>query len=289
MHIAVLITVYNRKAKTLRCLSDIYHQDGIEGFTIDVFVVDGGSIDGTPDAIRKQFPNVHVSVSEGLFWAGGMRRAWTEAMAFAQDYDFFWLLNDDTHLYKHALREALNAHSYAHKEYGKGGLYVGSTISPTLHTFTYGCRKLIKQGKSKAIKLIPNGEYQFGELANANIMMVSREVFDAIGGLCTYCTHGIADYDYSLRATNHGFPCLATPNYCGECEDDHGHSWKSVDIPLSERVKYLYSPKGLAYNEFMQYIKRFFPREVFVYHVKFWAKTLFPILWDKFKGDRYDA
>lgn len=283
MHIAVLITVFNRKAKTLQCLSDVYLQEGIQDYVIDIFVVDGGSADGTPNAIKEQFPNVHVCVSEGLFWAGGMRKAWNEAMMFAQDYDFFWLLNDDTHLYKYALQETMNAHLYAQKQYGKGGLYVGSTISPALQLFSYGCRKLIKKGKSKAIKLIPNGEYQYGELANANIMMVSREVYDSIGGLCTYCTHGIADYDYSMRATNKGFPCLALPNYCGECEDDHGHNWKSADTPLVERVRYLYSPKGLAYKEYMQYIKTFFPKEVFMFHVKFWAKTLFPVLWDKYK------
>ena len=285
-HLAILITVFNRKAKTLQCLSDIYIQERLEDFVTDIFVVDGGSTDGTPMAIREQFPKVHVSVSEGLFWAGGMRKAWEEAMAFAQDYDFFWLLNDDTHLYKHALREAMNAHSYAQKEYGKSGLYIGSTISPTLQTFSYGCRKLIKKGHSKCKKLPPNGEFQYGELANANIMMVSREVYDRIGGFCTYCTHGIADYDYSLRATNSGFPCLATPSYCGECEDDHGHNWKSVNTPLAERLNYLHSPKGLAYKEYMQYIRTFFPKEVFIYHVKLWTKTLFPILWDKFKGDR---
>ena len=282
--IAVLITVYNRKELTLQCLKDIYDQECFDDYRIDIFVVDGGSKDGTPYAIKEVFPDVHVNVSEGLYWAGGMRKAWSLAIEYARDYDFFWLLNDDTHLYSNALKEAMGTHEYAGKKYGKGGLYIGSTQNKSENgEFSYGCRKLLNPKYSKFESLLPDGNYQAGDLANANIMMVSRDVYDKIGGFSDVYTHGIADYDYSLRATRAGFPCLACPCYCGECEDDHGNNWKPANSTIRERIEYLYSPKGLAYMEYMYYIKTFFPSELVSAWIKLWAKTLLPIVWDNLK------
>ena len=284
MKIAILITVFNRKEKTLSCLKDIYQQNGIKDHSVDIIIVDGGSTDGTPQAISSEFPEVTVCTRNGLFWAGGMREAWNIALSNKKNYDMFWLLNDDTHLYNHALKEGIQANIYAQNKYGKKGVYVESIICPIKHKLSYGGRKLIKWGKSKSYTLIPNQQYQCIDLGNANSMFVSKDVYIAIGGFCEYCTHGIADYDYTLRTVEAGFPCLLTPSYCGECEDDHGNNWKSSSVPLKERIKYLYSPKGLAYKEYMVYIKRFFPSEYISTSFKFWMKTLLPQIWDKFKN-----
>ena len=50
-------------------------------------------------AIRELYPNVHVQTEEGLFWAGGMRKAWEIAVLSNNNYDLYWLVNDDTLLY----------------------------------------------------------------------------------------------------------------------------------------------------------------------------------------------
>lgn len=283
MKIAVLITVFNRKNKTIACLNNIANIDNINNYVIDIYIVDGGSSDGTPQAIKTMFPNVNIYIAEGLFWAGGMRKAWSEAILSNKNYDLYWLVNDDTFLYKHALQEGVASHNYSLSEFNKGGVYVESTISPTARRMSYGGRKLKKWGCNKAIKLIPNGKYQMCDLGNANSMFVSRDVFEAIGGLSPLYTHGIADYDYTLRTVHAGFPCFITPTFCGECEDDHGNNWKSSNTNLSNRIKFLYSPKGLAYKEYLQYIKLFFPKEYFFSVVKLWAKTLCPQIWDFFK------
>ena len=69
LHIAVLITVFNRKDKTIRCLSRLFDQQDSGRFSLSVFVVDGGSTDGTADSIRSLYPLVHLSVHNGLYWA----------------------------------------------------------------------------------------------------------------------------------------------------------------------------------------------------------------------------
>lgn len=283
MKIAVLITVFNRKEKTLSCLKDLYKQSGRNNHDIDIYIVDGGSNDGTVVAVNTEFPNVKIVIEEGLYWAGGMRKAWSIALDSGIIYDLFWLVNDDTHLYEHALCEGIKSHFYSLEKYSKGGVYIESTVSPTTKQFSYGGRKLIKIGKTPHAKLYPNNNYQPGELGNANSLFVSKDVFDAIGGFCEYCTHGIADYDYTLRATKAGFPCFVTPTYCGECEDDHGRNWKSASVSLKDRITYLYSPKGLAYKENLIYIKRFFPSEYLSAAIMPWIKTLLPQIWDRFK------
>ena len=98
IQIAVLITCYNRRVKTLQCLKLLVEQKNDSNYSLTVFIVDGGSSDGTPEAIQKAFPKVKIKVEEGLYWAGGMREAWKMA-ADGGDYDYYLLLNDDTDIY----------------------------------------------------------------------------------------------------------------------------------------------------------------------------------------------
>lgn len=283
IQIAVLITCFNRKEKTLKCLEDISLQQIKSPAILDIYIVDGGSSDGTPEAIREKYPQVNVSVCPGLYWAGGMREAWRIASG-KKDYDFYWLLNDDTHLYIHCLQELLNADQYALKNFEKRGIYVGSTQDPVKKHFSYGGRKLKKWGNRKMKKIIPDGkQYQLCDLANANIMLVSQDVYQKIGGFCEYYTHGIADYDYTLRASRAGIPIIVCPDFNGECTDDHGKNWVTQPSSLKERIEYLYSPKGLAYRETMYYMREFFPKRYTSAKIKMWLKTLFPFIWNYLK------
>ena len=98
MDIAVLMTVYNRREATLRCLSFLF-ANVIPGFELEVFLVDDGCTDGTRDAIRDSFPQVTIIESEGnLFWNRGMYLAWSTALTCDPDY-YLWL-NDDSFLYE---------------------------------------------------------------------------------------------------------------------------------------------------------------------------------------------
>ncbi len=276
--IAILITCFNRKSKTLACLKHIYEQKNIDDLNINIFIVDGGSTDGTPEAVKTNFPQVNISVHNGLFWAGGMRAAWDMALEKQQKYDFFLLLNDDTIISPSCLQDLLKADEYSHSVYKKGGIYIGATKDIKSNNYTYGGEI---EGKGH---VFPNGKYQEIQLGNANIMLVSQEVFSKIGGFCKDYTHGIADYDYTLRASRAGYPILLLPMACGYCENDHPKTWVSPKAPLKERIKYLYSPKGLAYKEYMIYIRRFYPKKVLSIKIKLWMKTLFPIIWDKLKN-----
>ena len=280
MKIAILITSHNRKEKTLACLNSLYKAELPNNIELSVFLVDDGSADGTSEAVITNFSQVNIIEGTGsLYWAGGMNLAWQTA-ASTYNYDMYLLLNDDTVLYKNAIVDLLNAHSYSLKTHNKTGIYIGTTKDPSIGEFSYGGRVL----NSKEDKVIPNNNYQKADLANANILMISKAVFVELGFLDSKYIHGIADYDYSLMAKKKGFPIIVCPNYQGACENDHGKNWKSHNHTVMQRIAYLYSPLGLAYKEYVYYISKHFGKKALcVSIVKLWFKTLLPILWDKFK------
>ena len=62
--------------------------------SIGTYVVDDGSEDGTSEAVLQTIPETHLIAGSGnLYWGGGMRLAFKEAMK--DGWDFYLLLNDD--------------------------------------------------------------------------------------------------------------------------------------------------------------------------------------------------
>ena len=278
--VAVLLTCYNRKKITLSCLDCLYKQIGTDDIDMTIFLVDDGSKDGTSDAVRSQYPKVKLIAGDGnLFWAGGMRLAWNTALN-SGSFDYFWLVNDDTYIYEDTLQNLMKADEYSVKEFGKHGIYVGSTLDPITKEHSYGGQILNSMDNYASKIIYPNGKYQSCHFCNANILMVTSSVTDSLGVFCGRYTHSIADYDYSMQAYLAGFPVLVLPAYCGECKNDH----ISQSGKLKNRIQYLYSPKGFAYKEFLFFVHKFFPSKYFNTVLTLWFRTFFPALWNKYKA-----
>jgi len=281
--IAVLLTCFNRKEKTIQCLESVYSQSISDRVELHVFLVDDGSKDGTSDAVRLRFPNVTILTGDGhLFWAGGMRKAWSAAMK-SEEFDFFWLVNDDTVMYPKALEELLKADVYARKVFGKAGIYSGSTLDPKTKRHSYGGERLKNNDNYATDSVVPDGTYQLCEFTNANILLVPQSVVDKVGIFSEKYIQSIADYDYSMRVLHAGMPVLILPNYAGECEYDHT-KFEEAEIPsLSKRIQRLYGPKGYSYHEFLYFVKTYFPKRYLNTVVTFWVRTLFPRVWRHWK------
>ena len=83
-------------------MENLYKQVLPNYLRLDIYLTDDGCTDGTPEAIKRQFPKVHIIKGDGnLFWNRGMYRAWEEAAK--QDYNFYLWLNDDSYLVDGAL------------------------------------------------------------------------------------------------------------------------------------------------------------------------------------------
>lgn len=284
-NIAVLLTCHNRKTKTIACLSSLFRASIPLEYQIDIFLTDDGSTDGTGNAVKELFPQIHVVRGNGnLFWAGGMRLAWETAMQ-EKSYDAYLLINDDVELYTGFFMNLLEAEAYSLAQTGKAGIYSGATVDEKSERVTYGGSR-IKDNKVvvRMQMLAPREQPQKCEITNANVLWISKEVVDKIGIFDSRFTHGIADYDYSLQAYKKKIPVLLAPEICGLCSDDHGKNWRDNRYPLKERIAYLKSPKGLAYDEYMYYIGKHFPMFLPYSFVMLWMKTLFPFIWDRIKN-----
>lgn len=287
-YIAILLTSFNRREKTLNCLKSIYEQQLNKKIDLSIFLVDDNSNDGTSSAIFQAYPNVKVIKGSGnLFWAGGMRLAFLCATDnYPQRFDFYLLLNDDTVLFNYAISELL-------KEYfalPNDCILVGSTKGEQglIGKFTYGGRKLKNNYNTSSNIVLPNGNCpQQCDLGNANIMLVPSSVISRIGFFSAEFTHGIADFDYTLTAKECNIPTFIASNYLGFCNMDFKNEWLSLENSnLNDRLKFLRSVKGLASKEYLLYIRKHFPLYVLEAWALLWGKTLFPFVWDIFKKSK---
>ncbi|HZH95565.1 MAG TPA: glycosyltransferase [Flavisolibacter sp.] len=277
MKIAVLLTTFNRKQKTLSCLESLAGQQLPHGVELEVFMTDDASKDGTAAAVKESYPATHVFNGTGfLYWAGGMRATWREAIQ--SDPDYYLLVNDDTLLVENAVSILL------YSEEGKlPAICIGSTCDDFTGELSYGGWKVTRPKHWESSRVYSATNYMDCDFGNANIMLVSKDVVGKIGILADHFTHSLADYDYTLRAKAAGFKVEVAPGFLGSCVDDHGRNWKSANTTLKERISYLKSPKGLAYKEYLRFIKDHFPASYASSFVKLWMKTFFPFIWDRLK------
>jgi GT2 family glycosyltransferase len=279
MRIAVLLTTFNRKEKTLTCLKSLYEQIIPEDITFEVYLTDDNSSDGTADAVKANFPEIHLLRGNGnYYWAGGMRNSWRMALKGA--YDAYLLLNDDTTLYPDAITRSLAYSKHGFDEHAV--ICIGNTCNED-GKITYGGKKLNSSLSVKSRFIYSATDFMECDMGNANIMLIPRFVVKTIGILSDKFTHGIADYDYTLNARKAGIKVISAPGFLGICRHDHGNNWKDSRTKLRERLTFLKSPKGLAYKEYLSFTWNHFPVSYPAEFTKLWLKTLFPVLWDTFK------
>ncbi|WP_082077936.1 glycosyltransferase family 2 protein [Thermus filiformis] len=101
--VCAVIVTYNRKELLRECLSAVLSQTRPPDH---VLVVDNASTDGTPEMLREEFPQVEVlRLPENQGGAGGFH----QGLAYARklDYEWIWLLDDDSIPYPDALQKLL--------------------------------------------------------------------------------------------------------------------------------------------------------------------------------------
>ena len=276
--IAVLLTVHNRREKTLCCLQNLFKQKLNSDFLMDVYLTDDGCTDGTPEAIREQYPKVIIIKGDGnLFWNGGMIAAWESALQQGK-YDGYLWLNNDTFVYSNLWEELLEADEYSFCTYQKRGIYIGSTQDPQTGQFTYGGFNFVSKWTLKDQFVYPDGEFHLCQCAHGNVTYISHEIVEKIGILCRDYRHGGGDHDYTYLAHKAGYPLIVLKNYVGTCENDHkeGGYADFLSMRLKDRIRYLYSPVGFNLHNTLLFQKRCFPYRYLFVWIMGYAKALFP-------------
>lgn len=271
--IAVLLTVFNRKEKTLQSLKNLYLQVLPEGVRIDTFLTDDGCTDGTPEAVAKEFPQVNIIKGDGsLFWNRGMWTAWNYA-AKESDYDFYLWLNDDTFIYQNCLSRLLKESSIRKDK----AIVVGSTSA-------VGNPSIITYGGWQNGKLIHNvTNSQWCDAINGNIVLVPKYVYAILGTNDSYFRHAAGDTDYGLRAKKCNVGCYIGAGIFGECDlHERPTVWMDPSQPFKKRWNNFFSPTGNNPFEFFYFKRRHSGIVVAcIVFVSMWTHFFFPWFWPR--------
>jgi GT2 family glycosyltransferase len=249
------------------------------GFLVSIYITDDGCTDGTVQAIASEFSNKRVKVLKGtgsLYWAGGMRTSWMEALK--SEFDGYLLLNDDVNIFKDLFIELQLAIEYCYAKFKKNGIIVGSTKDEHTNKLSYGGSVYTNKFMGLYKMLIPSDYYQECELGNGNIMFVHGEVVDKIGILSKVYTHGVADYDYTYTAKKFDIPVILLPGFSGFCTDDSENLNEMLANTTSIRERYLFlkSPTRLALTDNLYFQRKFFPLRFYLVLVIAIFKVFFP-------------
>jgi GT2 family glycosyltransferase len=251
--IAILMTCYNRRNTTLACLEALYKQE----VTFDVYLVDDGSSDGTSEAVTADYPAVKILKGNGsLFWVGGMRLAFAEALK--ENYEYYLWLNDDTLLEPNALRNLLNIHNHLTDQGQPNSIIVGSTVDPLTGKPTYGGAVLSKHWYSNKFEFVePAQEPQECDAMYGNCVLIPNSVAQKVGNIDSAFIHTFGDLDYGLRARKLGCSVWAAPGYIGICSKNSVRgSWVDTNLPLYERLKKVLQVKAFPPRAWTVFVKR---------------------------------
>lgn len=251
--IAVLVTCFNRRETTLSCIERLRKQT----FFSTVYLVDDGSSDGTSDAIRATFPDVKIYSGDGnLYWAGGMRLAFSEALKTGHDY-YLWL-NDDTILFEDAIERLIKTHNEL-LDGGQGHtIVVGSVQDPATKKLTYGGRVKTKKLLSfKDQPVEPGSQPVRCDLFQGNIVLIPQEIAGAVGNIDSAFTHNFGDLDYAFRTVNLGYSIWIAPGYMGECpQNSVSGSWVDMSLSPIARLKKVSQIKNFPLYAWTTYVRR---------------------------------
>ena len=259
MKIAVIVSCYNRKLMSQRCLTQLQKQ-ALEypehSFTF--YVYDDASTDGTPEMIREKFPCVILICGQGgLYWCKSMHQAMKEAVK--EDYDLYLMINDDVDFYEDALKTMLHAYDIADKPCA----IVGATKETMTDKISYG-------GRDQGGKLLaPNQKLQQCSWANWNCFLVDREIIRNVGLIDGKYQHSWGDFDYSHRMKEKNYPIYLAMKCVGKCDTNSIEgTFKDIKIGKRKQLQKLFLPKGMPFYSYMRYHMR-------VYGRKGWFKYLY--------------
>ncbi|MFE5960632.1 glycosyltransferase family 2 protein [Streptomyces rubiginosohelvolus] len=226
VHLAVLMTSHDRRARTLSALRALEEQLGLPAWTtLGVHLVDTGSTDGTPEAVRLRHPAVEVmsvgadvSRNQALRIAsrnsrsggggggplggtpGGPSHAWTHQL---------WL-DDGVELFRDAVATLLRTSEAA----GSDAVVVGAVRNAYGDTVYSGRR-------GRSLTLVEPGAHrpERCDTYDGRVVLVPRAVYDLVGDPDKVFRHRMGDYDHGRRARRAGVAAFVAPGHAGECVD----------------------------------------------------------------------
>ena len=155
-NIAAVVVTYNRKALLKKCIDHILKQSA---GAPDILVIDNASTDGTEGFITEEYKDVpevkYYNTGANLGGAGGFSYGINKAVCL--DYEYLWIMDDDTIPEEDALSELIKADKLLDGNYGFLSSYAkwidGTPCKMNVPAISYKWRENINLMDEKMIRL----------------------------------------------------------------------------------------------------------------------------------------
>jgi GT2 family glycosyltransferase len=212
MTIAVLLTAHNRPKELWQCLDCLKSQKNPQHLQL-YLTLDNCQPKTAQmrDKAQEKWPTSKILTSKkDLYWTGGTNLAWREALK-NPNIDAYLLLNQDAYLFPNGLTTLIQYY----EKYGQKALVAGRFLDPQTKKISYGGWEF-DPNPLKLATFKPNSLKT--SMANANALLVGREIQKKVGILDPRLPHRFADFDYTLRAEKLRIPTILPETPIGECE-----------------------------------------------------------------------
>jgi GT2 family glycosyltransferase len=217
------------------------------------------STDGTWEQlaeIRRQ-DDLFVRGDGSLFRCGGMRAAiaaYEKAVQPPDPDEYFLFLNDDVKLRTGAIKILIE-----YLDCDGADIAVGRCSDPATGRSTYGGYVGRSRLRPLTLVAVDGEEHADIEFMNGNIVMMRRDVYHSVGGLSKRFTHGLGDFDFSLRCRRAGYRVRLLGPALGECaRNSVNGTWRDPGASAATRLRHLVSPKGIPPREWSYFCLRHF-------------------------------
>jgi glycosyltransferase involved in cell wall biosynthesis len=205
MKAAFIIPVRNRRADTEAILQQLIPQIAVrehDAADFGIFVADDGSEDGTPELIRRKFPQVHLLRGTGDWW-------WTGAIAHGMslvltqtDAQYLIWLNDDLQLASDFIENLQKVFSTPQFQ----AAIIGGIVRDRAHPDWLIFSGLVQGQPVRQIQQFAEHDWLLADTLNGNIVVIPRTLATQLGLPDTQrFPHYGGDYEYTERAKKAGF------------------------------------------------------------------------------------
>lgn len=239
---------FNRRELSLRALHSLRLAADCANVDLRMVFVDDASNDGTAEALEAAASGdvVVIRTSGDHYWAGAMRLGMDRALKRVSEFDYVLLFNDDIHAHEDALATLM-----ADSDLRTDQVVVGHCVSSSGRR-TYGGLQAI--GRWRLLTFVPVAPGETCTAFNANLVLVGRDAFRALGPFpAPYC-HNLADYDYGLRAAQMGIVARVSSRAVATCEINLATApWLTESVGFRAAWCQILSPKGIPVRPWVYY------------------------------------
>lgn len=212
--IYLITTSYNRKAVTVESLTNMINELNQFNLDYEVILVDGGSSDGTVEALKLLSSRVSVISAPGKYWAQCLSIGYKKISANIRKHDFLIIYNDDIKIFKNLGKDIKK---FIDKRNLNQILVIPFCDPHTKQTTYGGLRKSASFYPLRFSSVALSLGFASCDTLNMNCCVIPGKITLEIELFPSAFIHNTADIYFGLQATALGYKIIQNFRYGGFC------------------------------------------------------------------------